>query len=136
MPSSLHEIFTQGITYLVQNQLRQVRGRGGIIGGWAQNIVSVGSADVKLNLTDIRPDRSKRSPDTSFAHQDARYPGLVVEVAYSQKAKNLRRLASDYILGSNGNIMMVLGLDLEYKGSSSAKAYIWKPQYSVNPETF
>lgn len=69
-----------------------------------------------------------------MAHQDAQYTGLAVEVVYPQKAKDIPRLADDYILGSDGNIMMVVGLDLEYKRLYSAKAYIWRPQYIVDPE--
>lgn len=135
MPSNIHNTFTQGLTCLIHDQLQQVRGRGGVIGHWARNIVPAGSSDIQLNLSDVRPDRSKRSLDTSFTHQDARFPGLVVEVAYSQKAKDLPRLADDYILGSDGNIMMVIGLDLEYRGSSCAKAYVWKAQHTIDPET-
>jgi hypothetical protein len=55
------------------------------------------------------------------------FPGVVVEVSFSQKRKDLPRLADDYILGSNGGIRIVVGLDIEYSGKMD-KLSVWRPQ--------
>jgi hypothetical protein len=41
----------------------------------------------------------------------------------------LKDLAEDYILGSDGNIRVVIGLDIEYKQSKKATISVWRPQY-------
>jgi hypothetical protein len=46
----------------------------------------------------------------------------VIEVAHSQRRKNLDYLADDYILGSDGKIRMMIGLDLDYPGVVSKRA--------------
>ena len=63
----------------------------------------------------------KHSPDVSFAHAKSQYPSVVIETSYSQRQKNLMRLVDKYISGSDGNIAMVFGLDIEY-GIGSKKA--------------
>jgi len=88
-----------------------------------------GSTDVALDLAASPLDRSKHSPDASYIHNLAKYPGLVIEISHSQKTKDLPRIADNYICGSAGNIKMVLGLDLPYGTNSKvAKAYIWRPK--------
>jgi hypothetical protein len=76
--------------------------------------------------------KSKYEPDASFWHKDARYPGLIIEVAYSQKRKRLGRLAEDYLLDSNatGSVQVVVGLDVEYGDKESRKATlsVWRTQ--------
>lgn len=135
MPPRLHDKFTRQLLCLVENQLAQVRRQTGTLGNWAENIESDSTSDIQLHLAGIRSDRSKRSPDEAFSHKHAKFPGVVIEVAYSQKRKDLPKLADDYILGTNGNMKMVMGFDLEYGGSNSAKANVWKPQYTTNPTT-
>lgn len=135
MPSELHELFIQAVAEHVEEQLRQARIQAGDLGQWTHNIASTRSADIELDLTGLRIDHSKRSPDASYKHYEAKFPGVVIEVSYSQKAKDLPRLADDYILGSNGNIKKVLGFDLEYRGSSVVKAYVWEPLCVIDSET-
>ena len=66
--------------------------------------------------------KSKYEPDASFWHDDAQYPGVIIEVAYLQKRKRLGQLAEDYRLDSDASIQVVVGLDIEYgkKGSHMA----------------
>ena len=64
----------------------------------------------------------------------------IIEVAFSQKAKELKYLADNYILGSNGNVRVVIGISIEYEGyekgtrpkkekqSRKAAFSIWRPQ--------
>lgn len=73
------------------------------------------------------PEYGRHDPDASFRHSGAQYPGVVIEVAYSQKARALPRLADDYILGSDDNIRVVVGLKIEYL-HKTATLSVWKPQ--------
>ncbi len=71
----------------------------------------------------------KRSPDASFAHTESQYPFIVMETSYSRRQKDLARLADDYICGSDGNIAVVLGFDIEYGGEiKEAAISIWRPR--------
>jgi len=69
----------------------------------------------------------RREADGQFQHQDAAYLGVVLEVSYSQDGKILRKLASDYILRSNGDIKSVIGLDINYVRASTVS--LWRPNY-------
>ncbi|KAJ8059729.1 hypothetical protein OCU04_011373 [Sclerotinia nivalis] len=88
----------------------------------AKDILCEGSGSIKF------PDKgfSKHDPDAQFRHPRARFPGIVIEVSYSQKRKNLDFLADDYIIGSNGNIKVVVGIDVEYKNTKKATLSVWR----------
>jgi hypothetical protein len=51
----------------------------------------------------------------------------------TQKRKDLPRLADDYILGSDGNICAVIGLDIEYRGKMATLS-VWRPRFSINED--
>ena len=72
--------------------------------------------------------KSKYQPDTSFWHDNVKYPGVIIEVAYSQKRKRLHRLAENYLLDSDASVQAVVGLDIEYgmKGSHKAALSVWR----------
>jgi deoxyinosine 3'endonuclease (endonuclease V) len=53
-------------------------------------------------------------------------------MSYAQKRKNLDRLTDNYILGSDGNIRVVVGLDIEYKTSKKATLSVWRPNIIIN----
>lgn len=80
--------------------------------------------------------RSKYEPDASFWHKDARYPGVIIKVAYSQKRKRLARLAEDYLLDSNASVQVVVGLDIEYgkKGLRKATLSVWRTHVVITAE--
>ncbi|KAH9862131.1 hypothetical protein IAQ61_010334 [Plenodomus lingam] len=79
--------------------------------------------------------KSKYCPDLSFGHEDAKFPGVVIEVGYSQDKKSMSRKAENYILNSNANIRVVIGLDLAYSiGSLKATFSIWRPRLSDTAE--
>jgi hypothetical protein len=61
----------------------------------------------------------------------AQFPGVVIEVLYSQKRKDLERLADNYILGSDSDIRVVMGLDIEYKTGKKATS-VWWPNIITN----
>ncbi|TVY53879.1 hypothetical protein LSUE1_G008847 [Lachnellula suecica] len=41
--------------------------------------------------------------------------------------KDLLRLADTYILGSNADIHVIVGIDVEYKGNKKAFVSVWRP---------
>jgi hypothetical protein len=45
---------------------------------------------------------------------------------------DLSRLADEYILGSDADIRVVIGIDVEYKGSKKASVSIWLPHIRVD----
>lgn len=71
--------------------------------------------------------KSKHEPDASFWHKEAKYPGVIIEVAYSQK-KRLGQLAEDYLLDSNASVQVVVGLDIGYgkKDLRRATLSVWR----------
>lgn len=80
--------------------------------------------------TSASSSKSKYEPDALFWHDDAQYPGIIIEVAYSQKKMRLGRLAENYLLDSDASVRTVVGLDIEYgkKGSRKATLSIWRPR--------
>ena len=59
----------------------------------------------------------------------------MIETSYSQRQKDLARLADEYVSGSDGNIATILGLDTEYGvGSKMASLSIWRPRLVPDPE--
>ncbi|KAF4768417.1 hypothetical protein HAV15_002990 [Penicillium sp. str.  len=72
---------------------------------------------------------TRREPDISFGHDGALYPGVILEVCYSQKSKSISYLADDYILNTDGSINMVIALDIDYRGSQKASFTVWRPDY-------
>ncbi|EKV12619.1 hypothetical protein PDIG_42200 [Penicillium digitatum PHI26] len=85
---------------------------------------------VRLDYDPFRGEqtRSERNPDASFKHEKAKYPGVIIEVCYSQKFRAAADLADDYILDTNGNVKLVIALNIEYRGSKKATLSIWRPE--------
>ncbi len=117
MPSGIHEIFIGKVEHDIISQLETI----GTSVAVAQDIDSLRSTAIKFG-----ENKSKRSPDAAFLCGDSQYPYLVIEVSYSQKQKDLPYLADAYIVDSNGSIGMVLGLDIEYKGTKKAMLQMWR----------
>jgi hypothetical protein len=127
MPSRLHEQLAWKIGAEILQQLLSIANGTGPAAQFAQNIEPTGS----LTLTFDDPQYGKHEPDASFTHIDAKYPGVVIEISYSQKRKDLPRLADDYILGSDARIRAVVGVDVDYRGKMATLS-IWRPQIEIN----
>jgi hypothetical protein len=121
MPSAVHEIFIAGVVQDIIEKLKAISSRSDDAGKFARDILHCGSTTITFD--DI--EYGRHDPDASFSHSEARYPGVVMEVSYSQKKKVLARLAEEYILGSNGDICVVIGLDIEYSGKMATLS-IWR----------
>lgn len=73
--------------------------------------------------------------DAFFTYISSQYSFVVIETLYSQRQKELTRLADEYISGFNENIAMILGLDIKY-GVESKKVslFIRRPRFMSDPE--
>ncbi|TVY90308.1 hypothetical protein LAWI1_G003603 [Lachnellula willkommii] len=125
MPTFLHEKFIASIVEEIYTQLKLIQGKAA---EFAKEISTIGLASIEF----ADQDYGKHDPDAQFQHSKAQYPGVVIEVSYSQKRKDLARLADDYILGSDGDIRAVVGLDIEYKASKKATLSVWRPSIVTN----
>ena len=93
----------------------------------ARQVQVLRSADIYLT------GGSKRSPDSSFQHPLAKKPTLVLEVANSENGKNLKKLAYDYLINSDGVIHVVVGIDLKYR-TSAATISVWRSRWGNRPD--
>lgn len=125
MPGTLHETFIADVVEEIRVQLKSVEGASA---DFAKQIRSRGSASIKF----ADQGYGKHDPDMQFQHLKAQYPGVVIEVSHSQKRKDLARLADDYILGSDSDIRVVVGLDIEYKTNKKATISVWRPSIVSN----
>jgi hypothetical protein len=108
--------------------LRSISRGDGQSAEFAREVESDGSATIDFE----EPQFGSHDPDGQFRHSEANHPGIVLEVAYSQKAKDLPYLADEYILGSDGDIRAVIAIHLEYKETSNATLSIWEPRIVPN----
>lgn len=72
---------------------------------------------------------SHRSPDSQFMHFATDFQGVVLEISYSQKKKDLKKLAWEYIQNSNGNFKIVLGVEVDYRKTKGATLSVWRPRF-------
>ncbi|CAG5188981.1 uncharacterized protein ALTATR162_LOCUS12076 [Alternaria atra] len=131
MPTGVHELFIDGVEDAIRSQLKAIRKGSDKAALFAQKVRPARSTEIYFPVDGASlTKKSKHEPDASFWHTDARYPGVIIEVAYSQKKKRLSRLAEDYLLDSNASVQVVVGLDIEYgkKGSRKATMSVWRTQ--------
>ena len=87
-----------------------------------QSIRDLSSRQIKLYGSD-----SRRAPDRQFLIKGSYYPGVVIELAYSQSFESLRWKAQDLIVNSDGRIQLVIGLEIE--GKKSYKISAWRADF-------
>ncbi|KAK0655458.1 hypothetical protein B0T16DRAFT_397019 [Cercophora newfieldiana] len=133
MPSPVHEFFKSLLAHHIQDQLKRIAEQGDEAGKFAAGIKDGCSSRIFLqeNVSEeglgVPEQVVRREPDGQFQHPDAAYPGVVLEVSYSQDGKNLKKLAYDYILRSNGDIRAVIGVDINDAKESTVS--LWRPNY-------
>ncbi|TKA65602.1 hypothetical protein B0A49_12935, partial [Cryomyces minteri] len=136
MPTTLHEEFVTGVVKRIEAglaalsashpQLREL-----------DKVSRRGNPDIFFDHnSDSEADPNKRShnsPDAAFRHKQASWPSVILEVSYSQKRKDLSKLAYRYIRNSEASIKSVVGLDIEYTSprrrtkTKEATVSIWRP---------
>ena len=131
MPTGVHELFIDGVEDAIRSQLKVIRNGSGPEARFAQKVRPARSTEIEFPAEEAPSGRKSRyEPDASFWHDDAEYPGVVIEVAYSQNRKRLYRLAESYLLDSDASVQVVVGLDIEYskRGSRKATLSVWRAQ--------
>ncbi|CAD6447901.1 208545f1-cdbb-490b-a257-2b6e381bd2e2 [Sclerotinia trifoliorum] len=126
MPTIVHGYFIKRIVKELEKQLESIASRGSRSAEFAKGITSNRSTTLKLK------GYGRHDPDDQFEHLLAQYPGVVIDVSFSQKRKDLNRLAEAYILGFNGNICIMIGIDLEYRETKKVTLSMWRPQIIAN----
>ncbi|KAF7513922.1 hypothetical protein GJ744_006536 [Endocarpon pusillum] len=135
MPTHVHERFTDKVEDAIRSQLKEIRNGSGRMAHFAQKVEPAGSSTIHFAPSALSS-KSKYEPDAEFFHDDAEYPGVIIEVSYAQKRKHLPRLAENYLLDSDASVRAVVGLDIEYgkKGSRKATLSIWRPRLFVTTD--
>ena len=129
MASAVHELFLADVEDAIHSQLKALRGGSGAAAIFAQSVRPYRSTNVDLPGDDtLDQAKSMHQPDATFQHEKAEFPGVIIEVSYSQKRKFVGRLADDYLLDTDASVQVVVGLDIEYGGKRSLKATlsVWR----------
>lgn len=128
MPTLVHDCFLLRVSDRINEWIRQLREDQRLhelVRKAISNIDAAGTADVEIQV-DIPagPDKatSTKSPDGQYDYLGHKHPPFVIEIAYSQKPKDLPRLAKQYYEDSDGRIKTVLTVDLEYTPKARRKA--------------
>jgi hypothetical protein len=124
MPTKVHEQFLRSLSGRIVEQLRVLAQGSGSAAEFAKDIRDVGSATIRPR----DPEYGAHEPDSSFQHLQSHSPTVIIEVAHSQKGGTLRTLAEEYILGSDLEIRVVVGVDIEYSKSKRATLSVWRAE--------
>lgn len=122
MPTKVHEQFLRSLTGRITEQLRLLSHGSGSAADFAKDIRDVGSATIRPR----DPEYGTHNPDSSFQHLKSPSPTVIIEVAHSQKGGKLRTLAEEYILGSDLEIGVVVGVDIGYGRGRGATFSVWR----------
>jgi hypothetical protein len=132
MISPIHEKLLASTEQDILSQLSTIGAGNGSAAPLAQRIHSLRSSTIYLQ------DGATHDPDTQFVYEAAKFPGVVIEIAYSQSrkdgGKDLARLADHYIVESSGSINMVIGIAVDYRATKKATISIWCPRYGSDQE--
>lgn len=133
MPSPVHDVFCAKIVEEILRQLKQFQQRDGASSEFANEVTHLATSRILIPdiVRDGKQTYSQREPDASFKHRRARYPGVIIEVCYSQKSQCVSHLADEYILNTDGSVNAVIALDIDYRGSRKATFTVWRPVYTT-----
>jgi hypothetical protein len=139
MTTPVHDIFTARVVREIEfwiDSLTKCTDLDPRIPALASSIIHRSTSRIFLHgeVDNDRKGLPKHSPDAAFTHIEADYPGIVIETSFSQKRKDLPKLAQDYILGSLANVSVVIGLDIEYHGTKKATVSVWRPEEGIHED--
>lgn len=131
MPSVLHDVFCAKIVEEISRQLKQFENGEEDCASFVKEVQHLATSRIMIpeETRDGKQIYSKREPDASFKHRRARFPGVIIEVCYSQKSQLVSHLADEYIVDTDGSVNAVVALDVDYKGSNKATITVWRPEY-------
>lgn len=127
MPSPLYDIFAIRLQEVIARELENFATQEEthpVI----KRIKMATTSDIRFSDTSIE---EKKSPDGSFRFTGTKYPPLVIEVANSQKRRDLPRLAESYIERTKGRTKTVIAIDLEYRDPGKRATHSLLPRSAV-----
>ena len=105
----IHEVITDMINESIKAQLITIKETSNEpTKQLIQRIRALRCANIKLYGSG-----GLRQPDDQFTVRGCYFPGAVIDMAYSQSFESLRSKAQNFIVGSDGNIHIVIGLEAE-----------------------
>lgn len=130
MPSPLHDTFCARIVDEVSRQIREYQ-QNSLVADFAKEVEHFATSRILIpeDSQDGSQIYSRREPDASFGHRQAHFPGVIMEVCYSQKSRCVSHLADEYILNTDGSVNVVVAFDIHYRGSKKATVSVWRPEY-------
>lgn len=137
MPLRIHDIFTQFISEAIHEAVREVGRNNENVHRFTKNVIKGSTSDIdtsekkKKRSADEKEDdpvKKRRSPDSQSIYVGAQQPRIVIEVAASQDAKQLSKLAKGYIHDTWGDIKAVLCFALNKSNGSTLS--LWKAKYT------
>jgi hypothetical protein len=136
MPSITHEVFTASVVDEIKSHIRRISEDTSRpdIAAIARSIKFCASGDIELEGDSSDDDTLMHSPDASFRYKGSGYPSVIIETSFSQKRKDIVRIAHDYIVGSRGNIQLVVSLDIEYPQPKRATVSVWRSEIGIGED--
>ena len=126
-----HDTFSALVQAEIHTQLQNIATGSSQAARFAQDIIPLGTSKDSYPLAEADSSKvSIHSPDAQFLHKNARYSAVVIEVANSQRWKELSKLAASYILDSKALVRVVIGFDFPCRPRATYKATIsiWRLQ--------
>lgn len=115
MPNEVHEATKGGITSLFVIKLYRLQEHlTSASADFAANILNEGSTLVKGY------DGSARGPDAQYRHRDVHFPGVIIEISYSQPLHEATKIAKRLIFQSGGEVAVVIIIDYPDYGKATA----------------
>lgn len=126
MPNTIvHEVVSNRIRAAIEGGLQAIRQHSqAATRKLVDDVKSLGSADVRFTEVWFR------SPDQQFQLAALGFPGVIIEVAYSQPDKKVARAAKDYILETGGEVQMVIVVKVDHH-SPCIRLTIWRPKFET-----
>ncbi|OAL30150.1 hypothetical protein AYO20_08866 [Fonsecaea nubica] len=121
MPSFTHEYTSRRFHELLKTGLASICHGTPEEGQFMKQIRSGGSSDV-----DGVQGPSMHEPDDYIFCRGHPFYGLVLEVAYSQKSKELENLARFYLFEADRNVQKVIGISIDYDRSKKVTLHTWQ----------
>ncbi|KAI0976530.1 hypothetical protein F4678DRAFT_413675 [Xylaria arbuscula] len=132
MLTPLHEHVTRSFDNLVICWLKGLKQRKGSkeVAEAARSMVFQGSTNIPLSGI------GTRQPHNSYRHNQCEFPGLVVEIAWSEPVSSLLESAEAFIKETRGGVRTVVGINLnevyearKVNETGDAKIFIWRAKF-------
>ncbi|KAK4608865.1 hypothetical protein CLAFUW4_14813 [Fulvia fulva] len=90
---------------------------------WDKDVQQIGSADVRHSTLlpgELLSRQGKDSPDSSWTFRNATTPSCVLEVAWTEDLRDLKKKCERYVLDIETNVRTAIGIKCDYSTSDTA----------------